>query len=94
MGSEVSDLQQGCLWQNDHLLSVSLSGYINYLDKNNPNRPLRVIKVSVSSTEGTIPEILARISCDVQWWKHCSWGEIPPKKGCFQNYEVLKESHY
>lgn len=65
MGTEVSDLQQGCLWQKDHLLSVSLSGYINYLDKNNPNRPLRIIKVSVSSTEGTIPEILAGISCDV-----------------------------
>lgn len=49
MGSEVCDLQLGCLWQKDHLLSVSLSGYINYLDKNNPNRPLRVIKVSVRS---------------------------------------------
>lgn len=70
MGSNVCDLQLGCLWQKDHLLSISLSGYINYLDKNNPDRPLRVIKVSVSRTEGTIPEILARISCDVQWWEH------------------------
>ncbi|MBN3301976.1 WDR1 protein, partial [Amia calva] len=44
MGSDVMDQQLGCLWQKNHLLSVSLSGYINYLDKNNPNRPLRTIK--------------------------------------------------
>ncbi|KAJ8269323.1 hypothetical protein COCON_G00119300 [Conger conger] len=44
MGSEVNDQQLGCLWQNEHLLSVSLSGYINYLDKNNPDRPLRILK--------------------------------------------------
>ena len=34
MGSEIRDQQLGCLWQNEHLLSVSLSGYINYLDPN------------------------------------------------------------
>nr|XP_019942440.1 PREDICTED: WD repeat-containing protein 1 [Paralichthys olivaceus] len=44
LGTDVSDQQLGCLWQNDHLLSISLSGYINYLDKNNPNRPIRTIK--------------------------------------------------
>ncbi|XP_077877163.1 WD repeat-containing protein 1 isoform X2 [Ictidomys tridecemlineatus] len=44
MGSSVLDQQLGCLWQKDHLLSISLSGYINYLDKNNPSKPLRVIK--------------------------------------------------
>lgn len=45
MGSNVLDQQLGCLWQKNHLLTISLSGYINYLDKNNPNKPLRVIKV-------------------------------------------------
>uniref|UniRef100_F7CZ45 WD repeat domain 1 n=1 Tax=Callithrix jacchus TaxID=9483 RepID=F7CZ45_CALJA len=44
MGTTVLDQQLGCLWQKDHLLSVSLSGYINYLDRNNPSKPLRVIK--------------------------------------------------
>ncbi|XP_053560114.1 WD repeat-containing protein 1 [Bombina bombina] len=44
LGSDVLDQQLGCLWQNNYLLSISLSGYINYLDKNNPNKPLRVIK--------------------------------------------------
>lgn len=46
MGADVLDQQLGCLWQKNHLLSVSLSGYINYLDRNNPDRPLRTIKVS------------------------------------------------
>ncbi|XP_060749025.1 WD repeat-containing protein 1 [Tachysurus vachellii] len=44
LGNEVLDQQLGCLWQKNHLLSISLSGYINYLDKNNPNRPIRTIK--------------------------------------------------
>ncbi|XP_038872291.1 WD repeat-containing protein 1-like [Salvelinus namaycush] len=44
IGTDVMDQQLGCLWQKDHLLSISLSGYINYLDKSNPDRPLRTIK--------------------------------------------------
>ncbi|KAG8505857.1 WD repeat-containing protein 1 [Galemys pyrenaicus] len=44
MGSSVLDQQLGCLWQRAHLLSVSLSGYINYLDRDNPSKPLRVVK--------------------------------------------------
>ena len=49
MGTAVEDQQLGCLWQGPHLLSVSLSGYINYLDVNNPATPLRVVKVSTVS---------------------------------------------
>ncbi|XP_069600953.1 WD repeat-containing protein 1 [Ranitomeya imitator] len=44
LGSDMLDQQLGCLWQKDYLLTVSLSGYINYLDKNNPDRPIRVVK--------------------------------------------------
>lgn len=44
LGSDVLDQQVSCLWQEPYLLSVSLSGFINYLDKNNTNKPLRVIK--------------------------------------------------
>ncbi|CAD5116487.1 DgyrCDS5367 [Dimorphilus gyrociliatus] len=44
MGKAIEDMQVGCLWQGSHLLTVSLSGYINYLDKNNPSTPLRIIK--------------------------------------------------
>lgn len=49
LGADVTDQQLACLWQKDHLLSISLSGYINYLDKNNPDRPIRIIKVSQES---------------------------------------------
>lgn len=45
MGSQVEDQQVGCLWQGSYLLSVSLSGAINYLDVNNPSKPLRVLRV-------------------------------------------------
>ena len=45
MGTTVQDMQVGCLWQGDHIITVSLSGFINYLDVNNPTTPLRVIKV-------------------------------------------------
>lgn len=44
MGNTVEDQQVSCLWQGEHLLSVSLSGYINYLDVNNPDKPLRIVK--------------------------------------------------
>ncbi|XP_072315629.1 WD repeat-containing protein 1 [Eucyclogobius newberryi] len=51
LGSEVGDQQLGCLWQNNHLLSVSLSGNINYLDKNNPERPIRVLQGHTKSIQ-------------------------------------------
>ncbi|KAF6731784.1 WD repeat-containing protein 1 [Oryzias melastigma] len=51
LGSDVTDQQLGCLWQKDHLLSISLSGYINYLDKNNPNRPIRTVKGHTKSIQ-------------------------------------------
>lgn len=44
MGTTVDDQQVSCLWQGEHLLSVSLSGFINYLDPSNPSTPLRIIK--------------------------------------------------
>ncbi|XP_019880365.1 actin-interacting protein 1 [Aethina tumida] len=44
MGNTVEDQQVSCLWQNQYLLTVSLSGFINYLDVNNPEKPLRIIK--------------------------------------------------
>ncbi|KAL3274190.1 hypothetical protein HHI36_015607 [Cryptolaemus montrouzieri] len=44
MGTTVDDQQVSCLWQGPHILTVSLSGFINYLDINNPEKPLRIIK--------------------------------------------------
>ncbi|XP_011301844.1 actin-interacting protein 1 [Fopius arisanus] len=62
MGSTVEDQQVSCLWQGDHLLSVSLSGFINYLNVNDPSKPLRIIKghnkpitvLTLSPDRGTI----------------------------------------
>ncbi|KAL1122926.1 hypothetical protein AAG570_003251, partial [Ranatra chinensis] len=44
MGTQVEDQQVSCLWQGPHLLTVSLSGFISYLDVNNPEKPIRVVK--------------------------------------------------
>lgn len=44
LGADVLDQQVSCLWQEPYLLSVSLSGFINYLDRNNPSKPTRVVK--------------------------------------------------
>jgi WD40 repeat protein len=44
MGNTVDDQQVSCLWQGEHLLSVSLSGFITYLDPENPSKPLRILK--------------------------------------------------
>ena len=45
MGTDMNDMQLGCLWQGEHIITVSLSGYINYLDRNNPAKPKKIIKV-------------------------------------------------
>jgi len=44
MGTNVEDQQVSCLWSGEHLISVSLSGFINYLDVNNPDTPKLIVK--------------------------------------------------
>ncbi|GFR93190.1 actin-interacting protein 1 [Elysia marginata] len=44
LGKQVNDMQLGCLWQGNNMITVSLSGYINYLDPENPNQPKKIIK--------------------------------------------------
>jgi len=44
MGNNIEDQQVSCLWQGEHLLSVSLAGHITYLDPSNPEKPRRVVK--------------------------------------------------
>ena len=43
MGNAVEDQQLGCLWSGEYLISVSLSGFINYLDPRSPSKPSRVV---------------------------------------------------
>lgn len=56
MGNAVEDQQLGCLWQGTNLLSISLSGFINYLDVNNPSTPLRVVKVGTALLSPCLPQ--------------------------------------
>jgi len=44
MGNNIEDQQVSCLWQGEHLLSVSLAGHITYLDPSNPEKPRRIVK--------------------------------------------------
>jgi len=42
--AQVEDMQISCLWHEDYLISVSLSGAINYLDAAHPDAPKRVVQ--------------------------------------------------
>ena len=44
MGDTVEDQQVGCLWSGPHMISISLSGFINYLDPEKPDKPKKVLK--------------------------------------------------
>jgi len=44
VGSDLMDMQVGCNWIGNYIFSVSLSGFINYWDMENPSAPTRVIK--------------------------------------------------
>jgi hypothetical protein len=41
----VDDQQVGCIWEGDYLVSLSLSGALNYLDANQTSKPIKVVKV-------------------------------------------------
>ncbi len=43
-GTDLKDQQVGCLWSGNHLLTVSLSGQITYLDREG-QKPIRTIRV-------------------------------------------------
>lgn len=44
MGNDVEDQQVSCLWQGQHMITVSLAGHITYLDPANPSKPKRIVK--------------------------------------------------
>ncbi|XP_018025987.1 actin-interacting protein 1-like isoform X2 [Hyalella azteca] len=45
MGSQVEDQQMSCIWTPaNHLLSLSLSGFINYLNPDQPGAPEKIVK--------------------------------------------------
>lgn len=44
-GDDVEEQQLGCAWVGDHIITLSLSGHLNYLDMANPSKPKRVVQV-------------------------------------------------
>lgn len=43
------DMQVGCLWMGDYLISISLGGVINYLSLSKPSKPMRVLSGHLKS---------------------------------------------
>lgn len=41
---QVKDMQVGVAWCRDYLISLSLSGDLNYLDINNPSKPSKIVQ--------------------------------------------------
>jgi len=44
LGSTIDDMQVGCNWIGNYIFSISLSGFINYFDMENPSGPVRIVK--------------------------------------------------
>lgn len=44
MGDDVSSQQLGCIWVNGTIISVSLSGNLNYLDPRSPPKPRMIVE--------------------------------------------------
>jgi len=73
-GNTVDDMQVGSLWQGNYLLSLSLSGDINYLDKNSSSVS-KVIKghtkpiMSLATKDKTIftGDVSGRIGTHSSW---------------------------
>jgi len=73
-GNDVLDQQVGALWAGEFLISVSLSGAINYLDVNNLAQPKRVLhghqasiqSVAIDSKNGTF--FTAGITGEIARW--------------------------
>ena len=53
-GSDIGDMQVGVVWTKQHILSVSLSGAINYLDTANPAQPTRILHGHQSTIQSLV----------------------------------------
>ncbi|KAK3758037.1 hypothetical protein RRG08_006616 [Elysia crispata] len=40
----VDDMQLGCLWQGNNIITISKTGFINFLDPANPSQPKKIVK--------------------------------------------------
>ncbi len=44
---KIENQMVGCIWAGKHLVTVSLNGNINYLDRENPSAPSKVVQVKI-----------------------------------------------
>ncbi|KAJ0410156.1 hypothetical protein ATCC90586_008434 [Pythium insidiosum] len=47
---QIKDMQVAVVWKNEHLVSLSLSGDLNYLDLENPSKPKKIVQAHQVST--------------------------------------------
>lgn len=75
MGKDILDQQIGCVWAGNTLITVSLSGNLTYLDRNDPEHPLKVIyghSQALSSILAIPSDKPCHVSADISgkmlWW--------------------------
>jgi WD40 repeat protein len=56
MGTETSDQQMSCVWHKDWIVSVSLSGALNYLDPANPGKPCKILVGHMESVTSLVTD--------------------------------------
>ena len=44
---KLDNMQLGCVWAGKHIVTVSLDGNLNFLDKENPSSPAKVVQVAI-----------------------------------------------
>uniref|UniRef100_A0A6A7FYM9 Actin-interacting protein 1 n=1 Tax=Hirondellea gigas TaxID=1518452 RepID=A0A6A7FYM9_9CRUS len=85
-GKEMSSMQVSCLWLGEYLISVSLSGDINFLDVDNPSTPKKIWSGHQSSIDSidVSPDGSAVYSGDRDGRIcrfECKTSEVEPLKG-------------
>jgi len=74
---KLDDMQLGCIWSGDNIFSVSLSGAINILDRENPSKPKDIIH----GHKATIKAICSK-GTDGTFFTSCGEGRISHWKDC------------
>lgn len=70
---QLDDMQMGVLWSGNDIVTVSLSGVINYLDRDAPAQPKQVIEGHKAKVTDMVTNKKGRIySCDSSG-KVCAW---------------------
>ena len=89
-GSNVNDMQVGCLWQGDHIISLSLDGQLTYLDMENVEKPKRTVRghnkkiTSMCYIKGESGDVIytGDFLGNINRWD-CTTGDAAPLKVCY-----------